>query len=156
MAKSTPELINALRNTANKLKKSTNYEWGHMGSCNCGFLAQEVTQLSKAEIHQYAMRRTGDWSEQINEYCPSSGLPIDLIISDMINIGMDLEDIKNLEKLSDPGVLSKLPGEKKHLKHNVRDDVVLYLFTWAEMLEEQMIDNIDISFSEVKPAILLA
>jgi hypothetical protein len=34
-----------------------------MGACNCGFLAQEITHLRKAEIHSRAMQSTGDWNE---------------------------------------------------------------------------------------------
>ena len=139
MAKPTPELTDALRKTAEKLKSSTNYQWGHMGSCNCGFLAQEITRLSKGEIHQYALRKSGDWTEQANDYCPTSGYPLDLSISEMLNIGLDLKDIKHLEKLSDPEVLSGLPDGKKFLKHNNKDDVVLYLLTWARILEEKII-----------------
>jgi hypothetical protein len=67
MAKASLELIEALRKTANKLTNSNNYQWGHMGACNCGFLAQEVTQFRKEEIHARAMQRYGDWSEQLND-----------------------------------------------------------------------------------------
>lgn len=68
MAKPKPELINALRKTARNLQTSTSYQWGHMGSCNCGHLVQEVTKLTKAQIYEYAMRtRGGDWSEQALE-----------------------------------------------------------------------------------------
>jgi hypothetical protein len=41
MAKATPEFIQALRSAIAKLEKSDDYQWGHMGSCNCGYLAQE-------------------------------------------------------------------------------------------------------------------
>ena len=40
MAKATPVLIEALRKTAKKLEKGARYQWGHMGCCNCGNLAQ--------------------------------------------------------------------------------------------------------------------
>ena len=50
MAKATPILIEAIRNTAKKLETGAPYQWGHMGSCNCGNLAQEITDLSEKEI----------------------------------------------------------------------------------------------------------
>ena len=34
MAKSNPELICALRETAERLEGGAQYEWGHMGRCN--------------------------------------------------------------------------------------------------------------------------
>lgn len=139
MARPKPELIQALRNAARKLAKSQQYQWGHMGSCNCGHLVQEITNLSKAEIHAYAMRtRGGDWSEQALDFCPTSGFLMDQVISYMLDAGMDVVDFKHLERLSDKEVLNRLPQEDRYLKHNVREDVVKYMNTWADLLEEKL------------------
>ena len=138
------ELIEAIRNTAKKLKNGSNYQWGHMGSCNCGLLVQELTSLSKAEIHAFAMERYGDWSKQVEEYCPASQLPIDEIIHVMIQAGLTSNDIKNLEKLSDREVLSRLPEAQIPLRYNVRDDVVNYLMAWSGLIEEKIISDISI------------
>lgn len=137
MAKANIAVIRALRGTARRLQKGAPYQWGHMGSCNCGHLAQELTQLSKAEIHQRALQsRSGDWREQLNDYCPTSGLPMDGLIGELLNFGFDAEDLRHLERLSDPKVLAKLPPEKRQLRHNFREDVVTYLNAWALLLEE--------------------
>ena len=48
MASPKPALIAAIRNTAKKIADSPQYQWGHMGSSNCGQLVQENTQLSRA------------------------------------------------------------------------------------------------------------
>lgn len=144
MAKPNHELIKHIRNAAIKLQGSATYQWGHMGSCNCGFLAREVSNLTKAEIHQRAMQKYGDWNEQVDDYCPESKLPMDELISQMLNAGLDRLDLKHLEKLSDPNVLNKLPVNRRHLIHNRRDDVVLYLQTWAEVLEEELLQEISI------------
>ncbi len=141
MAKPTPTLIQALRATASKLEKSAQYQWGHMGSCNCGHLAQELTRLKPSEIHQRAMEKYGDWNEQLNDYCPTSGLLMDDLITEMLNAGLDTIDLKNLEKLSDTEVLRSLPANKRFLKHNVRDHVVLYLNAWASLLEKKWADQ---------------
>lgn len=137
MARVTVDVIQALRNTAARLEKSNVYQWGHMGSCNCGFLAQEITRLNKVEIHQRAMQRYGDWNEQLNDYCPTSGLPMDDLISEMLAFGFDTDDLKHLERLSDGRVLRQLPPEQRNLSRNVKSDVVLYLRTWASLLEQQ-------------------
>lgn len=142
MARPTPELINALRKTAQKMKDGAPYHWGHMGGCNCGNLAQELTKLDREQIHRYAMQRYGDWNEQVNDYCSTSSMPIDLVINEMLNTGLTLEDLKHLEKLDDRAVLIRLPLEKRFLKHNVRDDVIAYLTTWADLLEEQLLEKI--------------
>lgn len=142
MARPNPELIDALRRTARKLKDGAPYQWGHMGGCNCGNLAQELTKLSKNDIHRYAMQRYGDWNEQVEDFCPTSSMPIDLVISEMIGAGLALEDLKHLEKLSDREVLLRIPLEKRHLKHNVREDVITYLLEWADLLEEKLLAKI--------------
>ncbi|AYQ32730.1 hypothetical protein [Runella sp. SP2] len=143
MARPNLDLIAALRRTARKIEQGSPYQWGHMGSCNCGNLAQEITKLTKAEIHAHALANgRGDWNEQLNEYCPTSGLPMDLLINEMIDAGLDSDDLKHLERLSDRRILNRLPENKRHLRHNYRDDVVLYILEWANMLEEQLLSTI--------------
>lgn len=142
MAKPTPELIASLHRTAAKLRKSTRYEWGHMGGCNCGHLAQEITNYSRKEIHARALRsRSGDWNEQLIDYCPTSGLPMDEIISEMLDAGLDSRDLGQLERLSDPAILKRLPEGIKPLQHNKKDDVITYIQAWAGLLEEQWLSQ---------------
>jgi len=138
MAKRNSRLISALRNTAKSLELSPNYQWGHMGSCNCGFLAQEVSKLNKHEIHARAMQRHGDWNEQLNDYCPTSGMQMDDLISELLRVGLNIDDLKRLEKLSDQKILLALPDGKRQLVHNKKSDVILYLQTWADLLEAEL------------------
>ncbi|MCX2739227.1 hypothetical protein [Pontibacter anaerobius] len=138
MARSSVELIEALRDTANRLRTGAKYEWGHMGSCNCGHLAQTITKYSKGQIHGAAMWRYGDWREQLRDYCPQSGLPLDEIIDQILEIGVTREELAHLESLSQPEIINLLPDHRKNLKHNQRNDVVLYLETWAQLLEQQL------------------
>lgn len=149
------ELIQALRATAQKIEKSDSYQWGHMGLCNCGFLAQEITSLSKEEIHRRAMQKHGDWSEQLNDYCPTSGLPMDNLIDELVQFGFTPGELTHLERLSDPVVLQTLPVDQRHLKHNVKPDVVLYLNAWATLLEESLLGAITIKELEHKNKILI-
>lgn len=143
MANANPILINALRKTVIKLKKGAPYQWGHMGACNCGNLAQEITHFSKGEIHRYAMQRHGDWNEQLVDYCPASGYPMDLMISKLLETGLDLEDLKHLEKLSDPLILAKLPPEKRsEIKHNDKKDVIAYMEAWINILENEWANKV--------------
>lgn len=125
-----------MRNTAEKLRKHAPYQWGHMGACNCGNLAQELTSLSRGEIHAYAMKSYGDWSEQVAAFCPTSKMPMDLLIHQLIAAGLALEDLINLERLQDKKVLKKTG--KIALRRNSRSDLILYLETWANLLEEKM------------------
>jgi hypothetical protein len=142
MAKASIEVIEALNKTADSIQNSSSYMWGHMGSCNCGNLAQIVTKRTKAEIHAYAMQGHGDWNEQVNHYCGQTEMPIDLIIFELLTFGFTTDDLKHLEKLSDPKILERLGNKKYSLSHNQKDDVVVYMIEWAKMLENQLIENI--------------
>jgi hypothetical protein len=142
MAKAKIETVDALRRAAKKIEAGAPYMWGHMGSCNCGNLAQEITQLSKGQIHAYAMQGRGDWNEQLNDYCSVSAMPIDLLIHEMLMYGFELSDLQNLEKLAEKAVLARIDVNLLPLKHNNRTDVVLYMFEWAAMLEEELIKDV--------------
>lgn len=138
MAKASIEIINALRKTSEKLENGNPFEWGHMGSCNCGNLAQTITHFTKEEIHRFAMQKRGDWSDQLIDFCPTSGYPMDLIIQKMIEIGFTKDDLTHLEWLSDIKILDRI-GSNQKLYRNVKSDAVLYMKTWADMLEEQFL-----------------
>ncbi|MBY0433389.1 MAG: hypothetical protein K2U26_04690 [Cyclobacteriaceae bacterium] len=142
MARPSLELVQSLRQAARKIELSATYQWGHMGSCNCGFLAQEVTRLSKEEIHRRAMMRHGDWSEQLNDYCPTSGLPFDDTISEMIDFGFDSEDLHHLERLSDQNVLRSLPVGERNLEFNNKLHAARYMKAWANLLEEELVKSV--------------
>src|SRR5688572_30002446 len=124
MAKTSVELITLLRTTAAAISSSDDYQWGHMGACNCGHLAQQITHFNKDDIHRKAMQSHGDWSEQLNDYCSTSGLPLDDLITEILYVGFDTDDLKHLERLSDPKILDTLPFTQKFLVHNRKADVV--------------------------------
>jgi len=129
-------LAHALRLTAQRLDDaSSRYQWAHQGHCNCGHLAQTLTGRSAADIHALALEKAGDWSQHAYDYCPSSGYPIDHVISTMLDAGLTTDDLEHLERLSDPRVLRSLPRGRRALNFRHRDDVVVYLRAWADLLE---------------------
>lgn len=155
MATPSLKIIEALRKTASQLETGHRYEWGHMGSCNCGNLAQTVTTFTRAEIQKYALEKRGDWSEQLVEYCPTSGYPMDMIIEKMIDFGFSKQDLRHLEWLSDTEILATI-NEKKHLNRNLKSDTILYLKSWANLLENKLIDAIQLpSLHTVEEAALV-
>ena len=130
---SNPVLVDALRQTAARLRSGAPYQWGHFGSGNCGHLAQTLTRRSRAEIQRAAVERARDWGDAALEHCPASGYPLDHILSEMLQIGLSLSDIRHLEELSDRRILARLSA--RQLSRNNRDDVVRYLEAWADGLE---------------------
>lgn len=142
-------LIEALRTTADRIHGGARYQWTHMGACNCGHLAQTVTELSAAEIHAMALRKQGDWRDQVledeatPEYCPTSGLPMDALIERLLDLGLTRRDLAHLERLSDPAVLRELPVGGRTLDYRRRTHVVAYMHAFATKLERQLTGAVD-------------
>lgn len=139
MAVPNLKVIQALRETSTQIATSGRYEWGHMGSCNCGHLAQNITSFTRAEIQQFALQKRGDWSEQVIDYCPTSGYPMDLIIGRMIEFGFTQSDLRQLENLSNPEILAK--AGVASFNRNVMSDTVKYMNAWADLLENQWMEQ---------------
>ena len=144
MATTSFELMTALRETANRLENGAFYAWGNHGGCNCGNLLQVVTQLSKEEILQYAHSGIGEWTELAEEYCGVTNAPVSLLLKKLQELGLTPTDIHNLEYLQDREVLNNLPNGFRWLKKNVRADVVVYFNTYANILEDKLIEQIKI------------
>ena len=117
-------LAAALAIVAERLEAGAPYQWGHMGQCNCGHLAQVITQKSAREIHQSAIaRHTGECTEFANDYCGATGALIDDVFAELLAMGLSREDIVHLENLSDPAVVARVG---RPLQRHVRDDAVAY------------------------------
>ena len=143
------QLILALREAANRLRNGVQYAWGNHGACNCGHLVQVVTKLSKEEILAYAQTGIGEWTELAEDYCGVTDAPVNMLISKLERVGLMPSDIHNLEYLEDREVLRMLPGGFRWLHRNVREDVIVYFETYADVLEEKLADKITISFEEL-------
>ena len=149
MAYANTELIEALRTTATRLRNGAHYAWGNHGACNCGNLLQAITPLTKGEILRYAHTGLGEWTELAEEYCGATNAPVSLLIHKLENIGLTPTDIHNLEYLEDKEVLKALPGGFRWLKKNVREDVIVYFETFANLLEEKLISQVVIAMEEL-------
>ena len=130
-------LIQALRDTARRLATEAPYQWGHMGSCNCGHLAQTVTRLTKAEIHTQALqppRRLGAPAHGLLPHQRPALRP-----DHRRDAGPGLlprrPHATSKSSATRPCAIA-IPFERRNaLRHNQRDDVVLYLHTWADLLD---------------------
>ena len=137
-------LIGALRQAANNLENGAPYAWGNHGACNCGHVLQVVTHLSKEEILRHAHTGIGEWTEIAEEYCAVSSVPAYLLIAKLEAIGLTPTDIHCLEYLKDRTVLDALPGGFRWLQKNVRADVILYFRTFAQQLEDKLLQTIEL------------
>ena len=139
MADPNPKLVKYIRETATRLETGVEYQWGHQGQCNCGHIVQTITNLTPSEIYHRVIQTTGEWSEFANDFCPGTNLEVEQILDTLKNQGLSRDDIKNLEYLSDESILSRLPGGKRYLEKNNREHAILYMNTWANLLEEKII-----------------
>ena len=149
MAKPYIELIAALRETARRLRSGVHYAWGHHGACNCGNLLQVITPLTEGEILRYAHTAIGEWTEIAEEYCATINVPVNLIMSKLEQAGLTPADIGHIECLTDREVLNQLPGGFRWLRKNVREDVILYFETFADLLDEKFIQSIEINVEDI-------
>ena len=143
------ELVEALRETARRLKNGNHYAWGNHGSCNCGNLLQVLTKLDSKEILQYSRCGTGEWTELAIDFCGTTDAPIDLLVKKLGDAGLTPSDVHCIEYLEDREVLKRLPGGFRWLKKNNREDVILYMETMAEMLEEKLLKGVEINFNTI-------
>lgn len=141
MAYANQKLIESLRITADRLRNGVPYAWGNHGACNCGNLLQVVTSFTKEQILRYAHSGAGEWTELAADYCDVTGAPVDMMISALQDVGLTATDIHNIEYLEDREVLNHLPGGFRWLKRNQRGDVILYLETFANLLEQKLLDR---------------
>jgi hypothetical protein len=154
MARPTLALVDALRETAERLKNGAHYAWGHHGSCNCGNLLQVVTKLTSGEIVRYAHQGIGEWTELAQEFCPVTKAPLNLIIRKLAEIGLTPTDIHHLEYLTDRAVLDRLPGGFRWLHRNLREDAIVYFETFANFLYEKLQEQVTIDLNEISKGTL--
>lgn len=141
MAFASIKLVNALRETAARLKNGNHYAWGNHGSCNCGNLLQVLTQFESKDILKIAQTGIGEWTELAEETCSVTSLPVAELLGALQHAGLTPVDIHNIEYLEDKSVLKALPGGFRWLKRNVREDVIVYLETFASLLEADLNRN---------------
>lgn len=135
MATPNPDLIQALRATADRLQGGARYEWGHMGRCNCGHLVQSLTGMTDGDLVASIDYQMDEWTEHAQDRCQRTGSKVDDLFRLLAHKGLSREDLIHLENLSDRDVLSRLGG--LHLRRNRREDAVTYMQAMAELLEER-------------------
>jgi hypothetical protein len=168
MARASWRLIGALRETAARLGRAdTVYRWSQLAHCNCGHLAQTITGLPPREIHEAASRQRGDWAEQAHTaarrwttseldygsrpaldegawepddlgHCPIAELGMSQIFAELAAWGLEPSDVGALERLDDPEVRRRLGTHTTDFLHSDRENVIAYLSSWADLLEERL------------------
>ncbi len=141
MVRTPQQLPGLLRSAANRLENGADYEWGHMGRCNCGHLVQSLTSMTSKEIVQSIDHRLDEWSEHAKEYCSATGSKVEDLFRTLAEVGFTYKDVMSLEYLNDPLVLQKMGDRARRLRHNSRADVVAYMRTLAELRETASSDR---------------
>lgn len=162
------KLIKALKLVINNLKNDTaNYEWNHQSTCNCGLVAQAITNLSQHELAELShsmfdeldkkykdnKSTTISWQLAVKEYCPLTGEPLKDILKKLFQNGLTKEDMVHLEYMTNPAILkksgirvSKFPYFGKFVGsffpikdyHSKQQNLILYLQAWVSILENEI------------------
>ena len=132
-------LVLVLQETINRLEKEEcDYQWTNQGKCNCGHLIQTVTGKTPASIHNIALNSQGEWTDHAKNFCSSSGLHVDELISELLKIGLSLDQIPHLEYLSSPKITKYIPKKMQPLNHRNKQDLIFYLRTWKKVLKNEI------------------
>ena len=136
-----PELIDALRTTADKIESGgwDNY-WGDPERCNCGLLARSIL----GEPLRFD-KRMGCWERSVRNAreskwlfgepkCLSTGLSFTEIVDLLNEVGLRDRDFRELELLKNEVVVGAMDTWKPDYHND--DHVVEYLRTWADLLEK--------------------
>lgn len=137
MAISSQVLIATFRKVAENLESGADYNWGMATKCNCAHVVQSLEPTAAFTLREIRPQ-LDEWTEYANDYCPRSGAPIDRLVDILLEHGLSRDDIHQLEYLSNRQVLEALPGGFRYLQHGKREDVALYLRTWASLMEIEL------------------
>jgi hypothetical protein len=77
------------------------------------------------------------------------------MISVIISFGFTTNDLTHLERLSDAKILRTFPLFDRNLKHNNKTDVIKYLLQWADVLENDLLEKIQITVNSLQRSELL-
>jgi hypothetical protein len=135
-----------LDNAADELKRTWfGYEWNDRTRCNCGIVAQQVTQTSATELRTLLppIYENGvfcpTWASMTEIYCRDSGLEQNEVFRALLTAGLRREDFSHLERLSHPRIVARMEpfrSTKKAVRCSRKSDVIAYLRSWAIGIEE--------------------
>lgn len=80
----------------------------------------------------------GAWEPENIGACNATGAPLDVVFDRLVAIGLDDDDIRGLERLSDPAVRRRLGTNTQDYPHYKRENVIAYLRAWADLLEAEL------------------
>ena len=116
------DLIVGLKKAIYALQKNTVfYDWSNQASCNCGIVAQALTNLSPQEVDAGFFKIRGlyqtlstqgkfvehTWREGVRQTCSGTGKSNVEILQLLFNAGLQPEDIIHLEYLENPAILAE-------------------------------------------------
>tara|TARA_B100001758_G_C18114110_1_gene455211 strand:+ start:177 stop:674 length:498 start_codon:yes stop_codon:yes gene_type:complete len=132
-------LVLVIQETISRLElEDCEYQWTNQGKCNCGHIIQTVTGKTSASIHKIALNSQGEWTDHAKNFCVSSGLHVDILIEELLKIGISLDQIPHLEYLSSPKITRYIPNKMLPLNHKSKEDFIFYLQTWKKVLKKEI------------------
>jgi hypothetical protein len=126
------KLIEALRKTADRIASGTSdYSWVDSRQCNCGQLLQTITGESAKQLLNRQMSGEVEFINWSNIF---GHVYLSKWADRLVESGMTYSDIHDLEYLVNPLVRNRVGPV--WLDRSNQSHVVIYMNTWATMLEE--------------------
>jgi alpha-amylase/alpha-mannosidase (GH57 family) len=144
--------IDALKKTLHVLENDlVRYSWSGSESCNCGVLAQCVTNRTENTLNHlvsaprvgFSTDNLGPWAKWAN-HCQITGIPFNDVMKTLADCGFTWNEIKHLENLSDKSIVD-FPV---HVRSN-KEFVIRYFKAWIQKLENEQV----VETKVVEPAI---
>lgn len=143
------KLIIALKKTVDDLvNNKKEYQWTDIARCNCGIVAQNVCGFSERQVDHYAKSLWTDMAEE----CQSTGIPINIIMAKLQEVGMSWEDIMDLEYCGNEKICEEAGISIRHMKggrfyatsngkalllYQTKEGLIRYLNAWIRILERE-------------------
>ena len=139
-------LAGVLDNAADALNSTWfGYEWNDRTRCNCGIVARQVLQTDARGLKR-ALPPILDqgtflpsWRAMTETYCSDTGLPRNEVFARLLTAGLRPVDFSHLEDLAHPEILQRMTAHRRtkaSVLKSRKSDVIAYLRTWAEGIEE--------------------
>jgi hypothetical protein len=129
--------IRVLREAANRIESAPDaYHWTSGDTCNCGIVMQVIKGIDAKALRKLRSGQDARGSWSYVSFCHNSGERYIEVIDCLMATGFDHADISNLEWLTDEKVLTRM--DATCLDEQSAVDVVNYMRTWADLLQEQV------------------
>ena len=135
-------LVSAIDKTIDYLKGDYGtYDWNDSCKCNVGVLVQHLLDLNESDFYSLRRGYIPTWDNLHKIWLTGLEKDEKCLIKNILDTGVSLKDLADLEVLSNPKVLSRTTFETQGTHFKDKQNLISYLNAWAKILEEEINDG---------------